>query len=127
MNGWTHWVPSVATATYTKGGIVFNPRDLVPLTSDEIAPLIVPSGGVTGGGTLDISYVNADYVIIDASSGTITNILSNTVGKTITIGVGAAGIVLQNNSNLSLPGGANFTFAAGQTITLYHGSPSTPI
>jgi len=123
--GWQTWVPSVSTSTFTPGGIVFNPQDLSPLSGDEIAVALTPSGGVSGGGTINIGYVNSSYISLHASAGTITGITGGKPGQRITISCDAAGVVLQHNAGQLMPGEVNYTFTVGSTIDLYRINSST--
>jgi hypothetical protein len=123
--GWHTWVPSINTSTFSAGGITFNPQDLYPLSPEEISVTITPSGGVSGGGTIDISYVNSPFISLNAGAGTITGITGGKVGQRITIACDTAGVVLQHNARQIMPGKVNYTFTAGSSIDLYRINSNT--
>lgn len=128
MNAYAGWIPPVSSPGYT-GTLLCNPSDVIPLTSDEISVTITPSGGVAGGGTIDLSFVQAPYVILNATAGTITGITpyggtGAQYAKRVTFECDTSGVVIQHNANQLMPGGVNFTYVAGATIDLYHFSPT---
>ncbi|GAB3697873.1 hypothetical protein GCM10027592_22410 [Spirosoma flavus] len=72
-------------------------------------------------GTLNLANAGSYYVYISSSSGTITSIPGVAPGKQITLQADHP-VVIQHNAHCILKNGANFTFAPGQTITLYRQS-----
>jgi Pectate lyase superfamily protein len=117
--GYTHWLPSLSALPYTPGGsIQLNASTILATDKDNINPSITPTGA-TPNLKLDLSYVQCGLATINLAAGTISTILGNRPGQRITLSCTNAGVVLAHNASQVMPGSANFTFAAGQTIDLY--------
>jgi Pectate lyase superfamily protein len=117
--GYTRWLPSLSALPYTPGGsIQLNASSILATDTDNINPQITPTG-TTPNMVLDLTYVQCGLATINLASGTIATILGNRPGQRITLGCTNAGVILANNAGQAMPGGANFTFGAGQTIDLY--------
>jgi hypothetical protein len=82
-------------------------------------------GGLSGGGTIDISYINSPFISLNAGAGTITGITGRKVGQRITIACDTAGDVLQHNARQIMPGNVNYTFTAGGSVDLYRINSNT--
>lgn len=118
--GYTRYLPQLGIPmTYAPGGgLQLSTTNILTGDIDDINPTIVPTG-TTPNMVLDLTYVQCGMATINLAAGTISTILGNRPGQRITLGCTNAGVVLANNASQVMPGGANFTFTAGQTIDLY--------
>lgn len=123
LNGYSSWVPRVSSAPTYTGSIMVDLKSCWPLTADEVQVTVTPSGGVAGGGTLNLTYVQAPEVLVNATAGTITAITPYAGypngGQVVTLVCNGAGVQVANNTTIRPPGAANFTFGAGSSIELY--------
>lgn len=117
--GYSRFLPALGSGSYTPGGgLLLDLPACNPLSADEINPTVVPTG-TSPNLQVDVSYCQGNFVTINLAAGTISTILGSRPGQRITFGCTNAGVVLANNASQLMPGGANFVFAAAQTIDLY--------
>lgn len=122
MNAYAGWVPSVASPSYT-GTLVCNPKDVLPVTADEVSVTVTPTGPANAA-VLDLTFVQSPYVVINASAVNIVLIIpyggtGANNGQWVTLECDFPNVVLQHNATQLMPGQTNFQFTQGSTIDLY--------
>jgi hypothetical protein len=119
--GYTHWLPALSVngnaLAYAPGGAIMLQTPMILSTDTDSFNATITPTGTTPNLQVDASYAQGS-VTINAASGTVATILGNRPSQRITFGCTSAGVILANNAGQFMPGGANYTFGAGQTIDL---------
>jgi Pectate lyase superfamily protein len=118
MNGYSGWIPDAAEPGY-KGTLFCSASDVIPVTADELSVTVTPGAGPDGSGTLDLTFVQAPCVIINATALRITRILAHHVGQRVCLFCEGPGVILEHHPGQIMPGGIDHAFGTGKAIELY--------
>ena len=108
-----------ALTVQDEGASSYAGRNIHPMPASHITV----SAAFDGAGHLDLSRVQADFVQITNASGTLKTITPRRDGQRVTLQCDTAGVKIEHNAALlldvALSGVYEFTFRAGERISLY--------